>query len=219
MDLRNSSEIQEAARLLGAFRSNGRLRVRTARPVAATGSIPVLKLGGGVPAVSAPAPSTAAAPQIPAGPAAAKPAATRRPLPAASVPAAGATLSREQVIQGILESMCRRGGFQGAVIADDRGLILAEFNCPLSADAVAACSSILGEPMKQAGGRVEHAESRPNIDQAINKIADVDKIVMRQFQMDHEPYYLIVISPQDVDERSELEVTIDQLLSVLTRRG
>lgn len=146
------------------------------------------------------------------------PAAAPAPMRAMPEPAAGRRETGEVLFLGdeiadILRGMCRRGGFAGAVLADASGLPLADFNCPVDPDAVAACSSVLGDAMRQAGRLLRQNEAN-NISMDINY---VDKVALRRFELFGAPYYVMVICPQHVDERSEVEVSIDRLVEVLGR--
>lgn len=111
----------------------------------------------------------------------------------------------------ILANMCKRGGFIGAVVADHKGLALADFNTPVSTDAIAACSSVLGSAIEKVSRLLEQ-QGANNISLDINY---VDKVALRHFEIDLLPYYLMVVCPQQVDERSEIEVSIEQITSIL----
>ena len=49
---------------------------------------------------------------------------------------------REEQLENILVTMCKRGGFNGAVIADHNGLPLAAYNSPVDDDIIAAFTSV-----------------------------------------------------------------------------
>ncbi len=107
--------------------------------------------------------------------------------------------------------MCKRGGFSGAVIADSAGLALADFNPPIDGDVLAAYSAVLGGAFEQAA-RLLGKRDANNLSLDINY---VEKVVARRFVVGDQPCCLLVICPQSIDERSELELSIDQLLEVL----
>lgn len=200
MGLSNSSELQEAASLLQNFRSRGRaLRGRSSI------SFPEVSRRTGSVDSSTAAEPLSPAERMPTGP--------RRTAPQGAPPVHGE--SKGGRIEEILESMCLRGGFQGAVVADQGGLAVAEHNCPVETDAVAACSSVLGSAMERAGRLLEQQEAN-HITMDINY---VDKVVLRRFTMEGDPYFLMIICPQEVDERSELEISIDRVAAVLARRN
>lgn len=107
--------------------------------------------------------------------------------------------------------MCKRGGFSGAVLADRAGLPVADYNPPLDGDALAAYSSVLGGALEQAG-RLLGKRDANNLSLDINY---VEKIVARRFFAGDQDFCLLVVCPQATDERSELELSIDQILTVL----
>lgn len=196
MDLEDSSEIREAAALLKKFSSHRARPLRQNLAPPSSGLRPLSSSRGVLrsPESSAPAASVKN---------------TRQTEPRS----AGAS-SKGGRLEEILESMCLRGDFQGAVVADEGGLAVAEFRCPVESEAVAACSSVLGGAMQRAGRLLE----QPDVSHLSMDINYVDKVVLRQFKLDTEIYYLLVICPQQVDERSEVEVTIDRISGVLGRR-
>jgi len=115
-------------------------------------------------------------------------------------------------LEQVIENMCRRSGFIGAVIADSQGLPLAVVNPPVSEEALAAFTSVLGDALKRAGSLLgQHGGEFLAID-----INYQDKIVLRQFQIEEASYFLMVICPQEVDERSEIELSIEQVIAILT---
>lgn len=119
---------------------------------------------------------------------------------------------RGDKLEFILSSMCRRGGLIGAVVADSKGLPLADFNSPVGGDTLAAFTSVLGEALARAGSLLgETGAELISID-----INYTDKVVLRRFGLNGEPYFLLVICPQDLDERTELELSIEQLTAVLS---
>lgn len=114
----------------------------------------------------------------------------------------------------LLAAMCRRGGFHGGVIADGGGLLLADYNCPVEAEAVAACGSVLGGAMEQAGALLKQTGAN-TLSLDINY---VDKVALHRFELGGEPFFLMIICPQIVDERSEVEVSIEQIRAILSSR-
>ncbi|PLX99195.1 MAG: hypothetical protein C0622_10800 [Desulfuromonas sp.] len=112
----------------------------------------------------------------------------------------------------VIEDMCQRSGFLGAVIADNHGLPLAVVNPPVNEDALSAFTTVLGEALHRAGTLLgQHGAEYLAID-----INYEDKIVLRRFFINDAVNYLMVICPQEVDERSEIELSIDQISSILT---
>ncbi len=118
-------------------------------------------------------------------------------------------------LSALLEAMCRRGGFNGGVIADGSGLLLADYNCPVEAEAVAACGSVLGGAMEQAGALLGQNEAS-TLSFDINY---VDKVALHRFNLERDSFFLMVICPQSVDERSEIEVSIEQIRAILSLKS
>lgn len=115
-------------------------------------------------------------------------------------------------LEQVIENMCQRSGFIGAIIADSQGLPLAIVNPPVSEEAIAAFTSVLGDALKRAGSLLgQHGAEYLAMD-----INYQDKIVLRQFQIEATSYSLMVICPQEVDERSEIELSIEQVVAILT---
>ncbi len=114
-------------------------------------------------------------------------------------------------LENTLYAMCKRGGFQGAVIADSDGLPLAVYNSPVADDAIAAFTTVLGDALEKAGHLLEQSDAN-NISLDINY---TDKAVLRRFAINDLPYFMMMICPQDVDERAEVELSIDQIISIL----
>ena len=114
-------------------------------------------------------------------------------------------------LDGVLFSMCKRGGFDSAVIADGSGLPLAVYNSPVGDDAVAAFTTVLGDALEKAGKLLDQHDAN-NISMDINY---TDKAVLRRFLINDLPYYVMIICPQEVDERSEVELSTDEIISIL----
>jgi hypothetical protein len=145
-----------------------------------------------------------------------------RPTPAprrrSSSPAPGPELPRPSEghyrgdrLENTLYAMCKRGGFQGAVIADGNGLPLAVYNSPVGDDAIAAFTIVLGDALEKAGRLLDQSDAN-NISLDINL---TDKAVLRRFAISDLPYFMMMICPQDVDERAEAELSIDQIIAIL----
>lgn len=153
------------------------------------------------------------------GPLAAAPAAippVRREPAAAPPPAPGRQpVYRAERVRQLLADMCKRGGFSGAVLADRSGLALAEFNSPFDIDALAAFASVVGGILDQAD-RLLGKRDANNLALDINY---VEKIVVRKFTLVHQPAFLLLVCPQSIDERSEVELSIDLIASVLSEES
>ncbi len=114
-------------------------------------------------------------------------------------------------LERLLSGMCKRGGFHGAVIADLDGLPIGVFNSPVNDEILAAYSTILGESLEKAASFLNQPDAN-NISLDINIL---DKIVLRKFSPDTTPYYLMIISPQNIDGRAEVELVINQISQIL----
>jgi len=125
---------------------------------------------------------------------------------------ADTTVSRGDRLATALEVLCKRGNFSGAVIADAQGLPLAVYNSPVSAEALAAFTSVLGTAIDKAG----HLLNQPDADNISMDIDYADKVVLRRFTCEGRQYYLMVICSQTTDERSEIELSLEQIVSMLS---
>ena len=114
-------------------------------------------------------------------------------------------------LENLLFSMCRRGGFSGAAVSDDTGLPLAVYNSPVDNDRIAAFTSILGDAMAKAGDFLEqHGAEYISMD-----INYEDKAVVRRFVYAETEMYLMVLCAQSMDERAEVEMSIEHIVSIL----
>jgi predicted regulator of Ras-like GTPase activity (Roadblock/LC7/MglB family) len=111
-----------------------------------------------------------------------------------------------------LVSLCERGGLSGAVVADGQGLPLADYQSPVGGEVLAAFTSVLGGALERAG-QLLGAQGADIISMDLNY---TDKIVLRRFALEGEPYFLLVICSQDLDERTEVELSIDQITAILS---
>ena len=46
----------------------------------------------------------------------------------------------------------------------------------------------------------------------------LEKAVVRKFPINEATYYLMTICPQEMDERSEIELSIEQVISILKKK-
>lgn len=192
--LLDSSELREAARLIGVL----------GRPVAPAAPSPTPQL-----APSPPVPPPVPPPVVPLE---APAAAAVEPQPAVTEAPPQALRYRGEQLEHALATMCRRGGLTGAVVADRRGFALAVHNSPVDDDAIAAFTTVLGEALEKAAILLgEHGAE--NIAMDIN---DTDKVVLRRFTIDGQSYFIMVLSPQQIDERSAVEISIEQITRILT---
>jgi hypothetical protein len=114
-------------------------------------------------------------------------------------------------LENVLIAMCRRGGFSGAVVSDETGLPLAVFNSPVDPDRIAAFTSILGDALVKAGQFLgQHGAEYISMD-----INYEDKVVVRRFFFGDLEMYLMVLCAQSMDERAEVEMSIEQIVTIL----
>lgn len=195
-----SSELGRAAALLAELREAG-LLLTSSRPVA-----PPAPQRAVAPLRSVAPPSAMAAPRPVAPPAASEPRLQAAPPAAPRQP-----IYRAERVRQLLADMCKRGGFSGAVLADRSGLALAEFNSPLDVDALAAFASVVGGTLEQA----EKLLGKRDANNLALDINYVEKIVVRRFILAQQPAFLLLICPQSIDERSEVELSTDLIVAVL----
>jgi predicted regulator of Ras-like GTPase activity (Roadblock/LC7/MglB family) len=120
---------------------------------------------------------------------------------------------RGDKLANALYAMCQRGGFSGALIVDDNGLPLAVHQSPVPEEAIGAFAIVLGTALAKAGKLLgQHNAENISID-----INYTEKIVLRRFMLGQSPGYLLVICPQEVDERGEVELSIEQIAQILKR--
>jgi chromosome partitioning protein len=111
----------------------------------------------------------------------------------------------------ILRELCTNGGCRGAVVADEMGLSLAEYQSPFGVDALATYGSILGEALVGADTILKMAEAN-NIVMDIN---DDEKLVMRRFPHMDSNYFLVAVCPQEVEVLGELEYATNRIAAEL----
>jgi predicted regulator of Ras-like GTPase activity (Roadblock/LC7/MglB family) len=126
----------------------------------------------------------------------------------------GGAVYRGDRLEEELVSMCSRGKFSGAVLADIHGLPLAVHNSPVGDDVLAASTSVLAESLE----KTTRLLNQPNVNNISMDINYMDKIVLRKFFIDKELYFLMIISPQHVDERAEVELSISHISTILKKR-
>lgn len=122
-----------------------------------------------------------------------------------------AIVYREELLENTLVTMCKRGGFNGAVIADDNGFPLAAYNSPVDDEILAAFTSVLGMALGEAGKLLEEHEAN-HISLDINY---TEKAALRLFHVDDNPYFMMIICPQEIDEKAEVELSIGQVAKIL----
>lgn len=112
----------------------------------------------------------------------------------------------------ILKELCEKSDYYGAVIADEMGFSLADYNCPINSEALAAFTSVLGDSLEKAESILEQ-ESANNITLEIN---ETDKVGLRRFNALNSTYFLLVICPQAAVFPGFIEPTISEIIAKLT---
>jgi len=209
-----SSELGRAAALLAELREAG-LLLTSSRRVAAPAVAPA---GASLPPRREPqaAPPAAVSPAPrPVSPSIAQPTTYPGAHPVPQVVPARQPVYRAERVRQLLADMCKRGGFSGALLADRSGLALAEFNSPLDVDALAAFASVIGGVLEQA----EKLLGKRDANNLALDINYVEKIVVRKFALAQQPAFLLLVCPQSIDERSEVELSIDLIAAVLAEEN
>ena len=119
---------------------------------------------------------------------------------------------RGKKLEDIIKRMCQRSNFSGAVVTDDSGRPLAVVNPPVTSDKLPAFSSVLGQALERTGDLLTHKRAE-YLSLDINY---EEKIVLRRFVIQESHYLLLVSCLQDVDDRSEIEVSIEQIMAALS---
>jgi len=121
---------------------------------------------------------------------------------------------RDDQLEQVIKNMCQRSHFKGAIVIDDTGLPFAAVNPPVSIEALSALAVILGASL-------ERADSLLNLQGAEYLSIDInyeEKIILRRFLINDAPYFILAVCPQEIDERSEIEISIDQIVSILNTK-
>lgn len=123
--------------------------------------------------------------------------------------------SRGERLQRVLSQLCTRAGLRGAAVADDQGLPLAVYNAPYRVDVLGAVASILGHALAHAAKVLDEGAAHTiTMDLGLD-----EKVVVRRFDSGDDTYYLVVVCPSELDERSEVEVSLTQLASIVGARA
>jgi chromosome partitioning protein len=115
-------------------------------------------------------------------------------------------------IKEALGEMCESGGFYGAVVADEMGFPLADYSSPIGVDALATCSSLLGEALVKAGGIIEMSD----VNNLMMDISGEDKLVLHRFAILDESYVLVAICPQEVEALGEIGLAAARIIKFLS---
>lgn len=121
--------------------------------------------------------------------------------------------TRGERLRQVLQRMCARAHLRGAAVADAQGLPLATHEFPYSVEAVGALAALLGEVLAKVGGVTGDAD----VSSVAIDIGFTDKLVARRFRSEEETYFILALCPQELDERGELELSIEEIRSVVGR--
>jgi len=121
---------------------------------------------------------------------------------------------RGEQLTRALAAICTRGGFQGAGIADENGLLLAAHNLPHRPDAIGAITSTLGQALASIG----KVTGRPDLSTIAVDLSYEEKLVVCRIDDAGPPYFLLVQCTLDTDARIELELSIGQLVEIVGRQ-
>lgn len=112
----------------------------------------------------------------------------------------------------LLKDLCAKNDYYGAVIADEMGLPLASYNCPINTDALAAFTSVLGDCLIKAENILELDDAN-NIFLEIN---ETDRIALHRFSALNSSYFLLVICPRAAAFPGDAGQTISTITAKLT---
>jgi hypothetical protein len=119
---------------------------------------------------------------------------------------------RSEQLDLTIANMCKRGGFISSIVADEGGVALAAYNVPENREAVAALASVLGTALDRAAVMLRS----PGANNLSFDINYSDKVVLRRFTVRGRPFSLLLICSQTIDERGEIELSIDNIVSILS---
>ena len=120
---------------------------------------------------------------------------------------------RSEQLARVLADMAARAGFAAVVLSDRAGLPLASYGPEDATRILAALGSVLGETLEQVG-RYLQTERGETV--AVD-VGYTDKLVLRRFEFEAGTFYVVVLCSQDVDERSELELSVEAIRRILER--
>ncbi len=118
----------------------------------------------------------------------------------------------DDLYTNLLKELCEKSDYYGAVLADEMGFPLADYNCSISTDALAAFTSVLGDSLEKAESILEQ-EDPNNITLEIN---ESDKVALRRFNALNSTYFLLVICPQAAVFPGLVELAISEIIARLT---
>lgn len=115
-------------------------------------------------------------------------------------------------IKEVLADLCGNGGFYGAVVADEMGFPLADYQSPLEVDALATYSSLLGEALSKAGSIIE----MPEANNLVMDINENDKMLLHRFAILDDQYSLVAVCSQENEAIGEITLAANRIAGVLS---
>ncbi len=115
------------------------------------------------------------------------------------------------ILGDILATMCERGDIYGAVIADEMGFSLDDYNSPVSTDALAAFTSVLNDTLEKADSILDVQDAN-NIQMDIN---ENDKLILQKFEVLNSTYYLLAVCPREAEPIGEMSIAVSKIISKL----
>jgi hypothetical protein len=119
--------------------------------------------------------------------------------------------ARGERLRDELSQLCVRARFAGAAVADAQGLLLASHAFPYSTEAAGALASVLGETL----AKFQSVTGEARADAVSLDVGFADKLVARRFSADDESYFILASCEQSVDERAELELSIETIRAIV----
>lgn len=127
-------------------------------------------------------------------------------------PETTSTPTRSALLEDVLAELCRKGGFSGALIADEMGLTLAASNLRQDPDALAAFATVLGEALKQADSILDFKEATTV---SLN-VSATEKIILRGFFLLESRHYLLVFAPLTAEPSSLIDHAVDAITKAIS---
>jgi hypothetical protein len=217
MNLHEFSELQSLARSLATLRKAGRLRPLAETPQSAANrprfsATPSSGTPLGQVSVASAAPveprPTGSSHQAVLLPKAGEPQSPSAQANAPYVLLPGKSLSDR--LATVLATLCRRAGFNGALLADGTGLPLAVYRC--DPHVKAACGALLGKALDQTNRILRDAEAN-NI---VLEIENDEKIRVRRFRAGSNSFYLLTQYSHPGADRDEVDLALAQLVPALS---
>ena len=120
--------------------------------------------------------------------------------------------SREDKLRHKIRELAQRSRSRIVVLSDDQGLPLVAQGDAIDSERVSAAVTLLGDTLSRVGRIV----GRPDAHYVALELSFDERLVVLQFEVQERTYYLFSIGPSDVDIRSELELSIMQVDSILS---